>query len=159
MNKLFSFSFRTSFLSALLLVFILNLPGRAEQPSAVLQERFKASVNTMVQQVQTAQDPVAKREILGNFLTRMDQRLGMVRGLIPEQDRAGLDVIRTKVESQYAELNGLNGKEKVTDADLNPFARYIQQDMEQSDAYWTGGGLYISAGLLIFILVILLILR
>ncbi len=144
---------------AFLLILLSTNPARAEGQSAALQERFQASVNTMVQNVRAAQDPVAKREIIGNFLNRVDRGMGMAENALPEKDGMALDLLRAKVQSQYAELNGLNGQPKVADEDLNHFAGYIQQDMEQAQAYWGGGGVYLSVGAIIIILILILLLR
>jgi len=166
MNKTLSIS-ATSFtvrltqilIPALLLVFICAGPSRADARSTALQQQFMTSLNTMVQYVQAAPSPSAKREIIGNFLNRMDHGMGMARAVLSEKDRRALDVMQAKVEAQYAELNGLQGSPKVADAELNHYAQYLQQNMEQAQAaYWGGGGVYLSVGALIIILILILIL-
>ncbi len=159
MKKLFSLSNQILVIPVFILVFALVSTARSEPTSVILQERFKASVNHMVEQVQESSNPDTKREIIGKFLTRTDQRLGMAAGMIPAGEQPAVNAVRAKIELQYDELNGLNGREKVADADLNAFAQYIQQDAEQADAYWTGNGLYIGVGTLILILILILILR
>jgi hypothetical protein len=158
MNKSLSLSIKT-LVPAFLLVLASAGVSRAEGQSPALQERFQASVNTMVQSVQAAPDPAAKRAIIGSFLNRVDRGMEMAQGALPAKDGIALDLLRAKVQAQFAELNGLNGQPKVADNELNHFAGYIQQDMEQAQAYWGGGGIYLSVGAIIIILILILLLR
>src|ERR1700722_10372088 len=85
----------------LLLVFICVGPSRADARSTALQEQFLTSLNTMVQNVQAAPSSAAKREIIGNFLNRMDRGMGTARAVLSEKDRRTLDLIQAKVEAEY----------------------------------------------------------
>ena len=156
MKKLLSF-----FLPTFLLILATAVPGRTDAGLGSYEERFKSSVNAMVQKVEVTADPSQKREIIGQFLLRMDRSVAMVETFksLSREEESGIASLRDKIRSQYDELNGLKGHAKVADADLNSYAAYLRQDMEQADAYWTGGGIYIGVGTLILILIILLILR
>ena len=147
MNRLISISTRIS-----LLIFALVAVFVAKANSGSLDERFKATVNTAIHNVQQTEDPVAKRKMLGDFLTRMNQGLGMAKDAVSEKDRQALNVLQLKIQADYAELNG-NGMMKVPDGELNHFASYVQQDVEQAS------GVYISVvGLIIILLLLIIIL-
>jgi len=160
----------TAALLPTLLLLLAVVPARAADPAVSTESRFQASINDMVQNVQAAQDPAAKREIIGNFLNRIDRGMGIARFAVSKNDRPALDAMRANIQSQYAELNGLKGSPKVADADLNHFAVYIQQDMEQAgiNGYWgRGGGYYggrggffiYGGGFIILILILILLLE
>ena len=146
MSRFFSIS-----ASMLMMVFVVVVTQRAAAGSGVLEERFKVSLNTAIQNVRETEDPIAKRKMLGDFLIRMDQGLGVAKAAVSEKDGRALDVLQLKLRTDYAELSG-HGTVKVPDADLNRFANYVQQDVEQA-----AGGIYISVGGLIIILLLLII--
>jgi len=123
----------------------------AKVNSSSLDERFKVSLNTAIVNIKETEDPVAKREMLGDFLMHANQAMGMAKDAVSQKDSQALNVLQLKIQADYAELNG-NGVAKVPDAELNHFAGYVQQDMEQA-----AGGIYISVGGLILILVLLII--
>jgi hypothetical protein len=129
-----------------------------------MMERFQVSVNTMVQNVHATQDPAVKREIIGNFLNRMDEAMGTTRAFLSQKDKPSFDAMRADVQAQYAELSGLKGTPKVADADLNHFADYVQQNMEQAArVYVEGGGrggyyFWYGGGAVILILILFILL-
>jgi hypothetical protein len=135
----------------LVMVFAVVATQRAVASSGVLEERFKVSLNTVIHDVKETEDPVAKRKMLGDFLIRMDRGIGMAKGAVSEKDGQALSVLQLKLKTDYAELSG-HGTVKVPDADLNLFANYVQQDVEQA-----AGGIYISVGGLIIILLLLIL--
>jgi len=144
-----------------LLVFALSGPIHAGALTSNLMERFQVSVNTMVQNVHATQDPAVKREIIGNYLNRMDAAMGKTRGLLSAKDKPAFDAMRAGVQAQYAELSGTGGNPKVADANLNHFADYIQQNQEQAARVFVygGGGYYFwYGGGAIILLIILFIL-
>ncbi len=151
------------FISALALLSVLaSAPVRADAASAVsgssvLEERFHATLNEVVREVQSAQTPAEKRDILRHFLTRMESGLEKSEGMafLNEQDRQTLLSLQNRFNGYESELNGEKGMERVADAKLDAFAGFIQQDMEQAPM---GGGVYISGGALIIILLLILIL-
>jgi hypothetical protein len=54
--------------------------------------------------------------------------------LLSDQDRAQVAGLRGRFQDTYDELNGLNGFDPVSDAELDDFADYILQDLEQARA-------------------------
>jgi hypothetical protein len=131
---------------------------KADAGSAVLEARFHAALNEVVQEVHGAKTTSEKRDILQKFLTRFERGLEKAQaiGSLKDEDRQALRNIQKKFYAYDSELNGAQaqGIERVADANLDAFAGYIQQDMEQAPV---GGGIYISAGTLIIILLILII--
>ena len=140
-----------------LALFAAAAPIKAGVGSDLLEERYQAALNGMVQQVRQEQDPAAKREVLQHFIDQMSRGLEKAEGVesIPEPDRKTLHTVLGKFYAYQAELDGQAGYTPVPDADLDQFAGYIQQGMEQAPM---GGGIYISGGALIVILILLIIL-
>lgn len=146
MNRFISISMRMSFIAFALIAILMTKAN-----SSSLDERFKVSLNAAIHKVTEMQDPVAKRKMLGDFLIRMNQGIGMAKDAVPEKDGQALDALQLKIQADYAELNGF-GTAKVPDPELNRFAAYVQQDVEQA-----AGGVYISVGGLIIILILLIL--
>lgn len=134
------------------------LPARAHAgPAATLEERYHRALSEVSQEVKAAEDPAEKRRILQRFLDHMQDGLGEAGKLpgLSDPDRNSLHTVLGKYYAYEAELKGDGGYRAVPDADLDAFAGYIRQDMEQAPV---GGGVYISAGALLVILLILLLL-
>jgi hypothetical protein len=72
---------------------------------------------------------------------------------VPEEDHKAIDILEAKIAERQNELNGLNGYEKVPDSQLNQFASFTLQDIEQADAVLT---ISLTTLLLIIILAILI---
>ena len=56
---------------------------------------------------------------------------------LSDNDVESMDSFKKQVELKYNELNGFNGFQKVNDNNLNNFADYSVQDLEQSAEYVT----------------------
>ena len=134
-----------------------SLTAIASPGAAMLEEHYKAALNRMTQEVRQAPDPEAKREILNRFIDKMEAGLQKAEGFesLEEQDKASLRAVAGKFYAYDAELNGTGGIAPVANADLDAFAGYIQQGMEQAPI---GDGVYISGGALLVIIVLLIIL-
>ena len=132
-------------------------PLQARDGATLLEERFKTAINDMVREAEAAPDPASRRELLHGFVVRMDDGLGkaLEGGALSEADRASLGALQARFQAYRAELEGRDGFVRVEDADLGRFASYVQQDLEQAPV---GGGIYISAGALIVILLLLIVL-
>jgi len=133
-----------------------SAPLSASSGSVLVEERYKAALNRIVQEVRATPDPVGKREILGKYLDKMQSGLRQAGGMesITGPDRRTLVSMGEKVAAYQAELLGQSGYAAVADADLDAFAGYMQQAMEQAPI---GGGVYLSGGAIIIILLILLL--
>jgi len=101
-------------------------------------------------------DPVQKRDLLDQSLQTMSKALDRVEGsgLVAQTDRAGLHRFKTTLQAKHEELLGLNGYERVADAQLNAFSDYVVQDMEQAERYIT---ISLVSALLIIIILILVV--
>jgi hypothetical protein len=137
----------------------LSAPRLAHAGAAgeALEERYHAALSQVTQEVKQAQDPAEKRRILSGFFKHMEEGLRKAETLssLPEDDKQSLHTVLGKYYAYQAELDGAAGYERVADRDLDEFASYVRQDMEQAPI---GGGVYISAGALLVILLILLLL-
>lgn len=133
-----------------------SIPLLASPGSVLVEERYKAALNRIVQEVRATPDPDAKREILGSYLGKMQSGLRQAGDMesITGPDRRTLVSMGEKVSAYQAELEGHSGYAAVADADLDAFAGYMQQAMEQAPI---GGGVYLSGGAIIIILLILLL--
>jgi hypothetical protein len=85
----------------------------------------------------------------------MSSALEMVQrsASISNDDRAGIDRIATSIKEKQDELAGSNGFTRIADAQLNLFADFVVQDMEQADQMVS---ISVVTLLLILIIVILL---
>ena len=129
----------------------------------VLVQTGTAGVNDGIQKyfndtackVKATSDPVEKREILDKSLQTMSKVLDRVQssGLISQQDRAGIDLLKKTVQEKQDELTGSNGYERVADSQLNAFSNYVVQDMEQA-----AQSVSISLVALLLIVIILILL-
>jgi len=120
------------------------------------QENLQKYYNDTADKVKATTNPVEKREILSNSLQTMSQALDRVEGtgLISKDDRAGIDLLKASLQEKQDELMGRNGYERVPDMQLNAFANYVVQDMEQADKTIT---ISLVAALLIVIIIILIL--
>lgn len=136
----------------------LSAPRPAHAGSGeALEERYHAALSEVTQEVKQASDPAEKRRILSGFFQHMEEGLQKAETLtsLPEDDKQALHTVLGKYFAYQAELEGTGGYTAVADGDLDQFAGYVRQDMEQAPI---GGGVYISAGALIVILLILILL-
>lgn len=134
-----------------ILMFVLVQAGNA-QGTDDIQKYF----NDVAIKVKATESPVQKREILTQSLQTMSTALDRIErsGLISKDDRAGIDRFKATLQEKQDELAGLNGFARVPDGQLNAFADYVVQDMQQAAQTIT---ISLVAGLLILIILILLI--
>jgi hypothetical protein len=134
-----------------------SAPAKAAPGAALVEEQYKAALSRLTQEVRQAQSPTEKREILQHFINGMQDGLRKAENLesILESDRETLRSVAGRFHAYQAELDGMNGYDRVADADLDAFAGYVQQGMEQAPV---GGGIYLSGTALIVILLLLIFL-
>ena len=120
------------------------------------QDKLQNYFSDVASKVKAEDDPAQKREILDHSLDKMSKALDEVRSspLVSKDDKVGIDQLKAVVKDRQEELAGTNGYDGVPDAQLNAFADFVVQDMEQA-----GQSITISfvALLLIIIIVILLV--
>jgi len=132
------------------MMFVMAFAGIAQG-----QDNIQKYFSDAACKVKATTDPSQKREILNKSFERMSKALDIVQGLplISKDDQAGIERFKVSLKEKQDELAGLNGYERVPDAQLNAFADYVVQDMEQADPKVT---ISLVAALLIIIIVILL---
>ena len=136
---------------SVLLMFVLAIPINADGKDELKQYFSKAA-----DKVKATENVSEKREILNESFNNMSKALDKVlsSGLISESDRVGIEQYKATLQEKQNELEGSNGYERVQDRQLNSFANYVVQDMEQADSTVT---ISVIALLLIIIIVILLV--
>jgi hypothetical protein len=134
-----------------ILVFVMIIAVNAQG-----QDKLQNYFSDAACKVKATTDPTQKREILNKSFENMVTALNRVQGspLISKDDKVGIDHYKVVLKEKQDELAGLNGYERVPDAQLNAFANYAVQDMEQAAQSVT---ISLVALLLIIIIVILLV--
>lgn len=123
---------------------------------AVGQDNLQSYFNDTACKVKATADPSQKRAILGERLENMSKALNKVESspLVSEGDRAGIDRFKAILQERQNELAGTDGFDRVPDEQLNAFADFVVQDMEQADRTIT---ISLVTLLLIIIIVILVV--
>ena len=136
---------------SVLLMFAMAIPVNADG-----KDELKQFYSKMADKVKAAENADEKREILNESFNNMSNVLDKVlsSGLISESDRVGIEQYKAALLEKQYELEGSNGYERVQDKQLNSFANYVVQDMEQADSTIT---ISVVALLLIIIIVILIL--
>ena len=120
------------------------------------ENRIKEYFNDLLLKVEETKDPAEKRALLNEslerFLTAMDriQRLPFLN----QEQREALARFDAEVQEKHDELNGAAGFARVANADLDDFAGYMVQDLEQAVRSY----IVLSTAAIIIIIVLLIIL-
>jgi hypothetical protein len=140
--------------SVLALTFIGFVSPIQAQKSGDAETMFKKHINKMVENVEKAESPEVKREILNDSFDDLIGAIEKVESMkaIPETDKNGLKVFKADIQDKKSELNGVNGFQPVQNNNLNNFANFVQQDLEQADTVTIG----VTTLLLIIIILLLL---
>lgn len=136
---------------SIFMMFVLAIPVNADGKDELKQYFSKAA-----DEVKSTENADEKREILNESFNNMSKILDKVLSseLISENDRAGIKQYKAILQEKQNELKGSNGYDRVPDTQLNNFANYVVQDMEQADSTVT---ISVIALILIIILVVLLL--
>ena len=140
---------RTGF-GCIVMMLVLAIPAQAGGKGQ-LQKYFSDAAN----KVKATENVVEKRAILNETFESMSGVLDRVQAMpsISQADHDGIDRLRATVQEKQDELAGVNGFERVADGQLNAFAQYVVQDMEQAEPVLT---ISLVSLLLIIILIVLL---
>jgi len=124
------------------------------QNSGNAETMFKKHINKMVESVEKADAPDEKRVVLNNSFDDLIGAIEKVESMkaVPETDKEGLKVFKADIQDKKNELNGINGFSPVANNNLNNFAHFVQQDLEQADTVTIG-----VTTLLLIILILILI--
>lgn len=136
---------------SILMSLVLFFPANANEKNDI-QKYF----NDAAQNVRITEDASEKRSIINTSLQNMTEALDMVQqySSLSKNDVAGIERLKTSLREKQDELIGTNGFERVADSQLNAFAGYIVQDMEQADQMIS---ISLVTLLLILILVVLIV--
>jgi hypothetical protein len=120
------------------------------------QDAIHEHLAETVTEAKAADSPAEKRAILNKGLQSLSKALADVHSspMISDEDRAGIERLAGTIYDKIDELNGLNGFEPVADADLDDFADYMMQDIEQAQRITLS-----LVALLLIILIVILITR
>jgi hypothetical protein len=122
---------------------------------ALGQDKVHSYLNETALKVKATESPVAKRAILTKDLSNMTEVLARAEksSLTSAEDDASLAQLRSTLQEKSDELAGSNGFDRVSDEQLDGFATYVVQDMEQAERVVT---MSLVTALLIVIIVILI---
>lgn len=137
--------------TSVLIMFVLVIPANASGKGE-LQKHF----NKVANKVKATENAAEKRAILENSFKDMSEALDKVQSsfLVSKEDKDGIEDLKASLKENQDELAGINGYERVPDAQLNNFSNYVVQNMEQADSTIT---ISVVALVLIILLVVLLL--
>lgn len=140
--------------SILTLAFIGLISPLQAQKSGNAETIFKKHINKMVESVEKSKTADAKREVLNESFDDLIDAIEKVETMktVPQKDKDGLVTFKADIQEKKDELNGLNGFNAVPSNNLNNFAHFVQQDLEQADTVTIG----VTTLLLIILILILL---
>lgn len=144
----------------LLMTLLTGAAAEAGPVSSVMESRVKSSLNKMVQGVHEAETPAEKRVVLDRFLGKLARGSALLEKapFLSAENLTAINALQEKFAGYGAELHGAPGQDTpdagVADADLDGFASFMQNDLEQA----ANGGVYLSTGAIIIVLLIILIL-
>ncbi|MEX0608926.1 MAG: hypothetical protein WD016_04815 [Balneolaceae bacterium] len=118
-------------------------------------DKLKKYINDVVQKVEEAENAEEKRALLNTSFDKLITTFEKVEKMkgFSEEEIAQIGVLKSVITDRKDELNGDNGFAKVENNQLNNYANFVQQNMEQAQNYIT-----ISAGLAVVIVLLLLLL-
>jgi hypothetical protein len=141
---------------AVLVLAAIAAPLFADSRQDKWENRIKEYFNDLLLKVEETKDPAEKRALLNEslerFLTAMDrvQRLPFLN----QEQREALARFDAEVQEKHDELNGAAGFARVANADLDDFAGYMVQDLEQAARSYV----VLSTAAVIIIILLLIIL-
>jgi hypothetical protein len=122
--------------------------GAWAQTQGALQKHFSSAAA----QVKTAGTAAEKRAILDRSMRTMSNALEVAEhsASLSPNDRAGIGMLKMRLQDKQDELIGANGFTAVPDVQLNSFSTYVAQDMEQATEM-------VSISLVALLLIILIV--
>ncbi|MDL1874509.1 hypothetical protein FBQ85_04960 [Cytophagia bacterium CHB2] len=119
---------------AALCCLLIALPVLAQDGATKAENKLKEHFNGVALQVKKEHNPVEKREILNRSFEKVFKAADTIERM-PAFSSSDLQVVaelRNRTQEKFNELNGLNNYQQVSDAQLDQFADYVVQDMEQA---------------------------
>ncbi len=139
------------------IIFILLLFVSTAAAGTNPKDELKKYFNDAAQKVKQTNDPAEKRLILNKTYGRVLTALDILNNypFLSKEEKKGIQIYRTTALDKYNELNGLNGYTRVDDNNLDRFANYSVQSIEQANTLVIS----ISVTTLLIILLIILLLK
>ena len=140
---------------AVLVLTAVAAPLFAEDSVTRWENRLKEYFNNLVLEVEQTKDPAEKRALLNESLERFLKAMDRIQRLpfLRQERREALARFDAEVQEKLDELNGAAGFARVADAELDAFARYMVQDLEQAQRTYV-----VLSGTAILIIILILIL-
>lgn len=113
---------------------LIALPALAQNGATKAENKLKDYFSGVALQVKKQNDPAQKREILNRSFEKVFKAADTIERM-PAFSASDLQVVtelRSQAREKFDELNGLTGYQRINDAQLDHFADYIVQDMEQA---------------------------
>jgi len=134
---------------------LIALPALAQDGATKAENKPKDYFSDAALRVKKEHDPAQKREILNRSFDKVFKAVDRIEKMpaFSSVDLQAVREIRSRAKDRSDELNGLNNYQPVSDAQLNQFADYVVQDMEQAKSVTI---VTTTTVLLIIILVLLL---
>jgi hypothetical protein len=138
------------FVAALFILLMVNNSYASNNPRQELKKYF----NDAAVKVKQTENPALKRIILNKAFGRVITACDILSNypFLTHEEKKEVTIFRGAVKAKYDELNGLNGYTRIADNNLNKFADYSVQSMEQANT------VVISISLTTLLLVVILIL-
>ncbi|MFP8487537.1 hypothetical protein ACKGJO_00415 [Gracilimonas sp. Q87] len=116
---------------------------------------LKKHINSVVEEVEEVKSPDKKREILDESLGNIIKAIERVseKKSVSVSEKENLAEFKDQLIERRDELNGENGYGTIPNSQLNNFANFIQQDIEQADRLVT---LSLTTVLLIVLILLLI---
>ena len=113
---------------------LLALPALAQNSATKAENKVKDYFSGVAQQVKKEQDPAQKRAILNRGFEKVFKAADKIEKMhsFSSSDLQVISELRSRTQDKFEELNGLKGYEPVSDGQLDNFASYVVQDMEQA---------------------------
>lgn len=148
MNMMIKQTTITALFASLILCFTVSASAQVDDPI----KAFKGYINGMVQEVEHAETPEKKRTIMNDTFDELLSTFDKVKDMraLSPKDQKALNLLTESITAKKNELNGLAGYKKVSNNQLNEFANFVQQDMEQAET--------ITISIVVALLIVLILL-
>lgn len=113
---------------------LIALPALAQNSATQAENKLKGYFSSVALQVKKERHPAEKREILNRSFARVFKAVDEIESMrtFSSSDLQAIAELRRRTQEKFDELNGLNNYQPVSDAQLNHFADYVVQDLEQA---------------------------
>lgn len=120
-----------------------------------ISETFKKHFNQTILQMDEAESADEKRVILNHSFDKMIKAIDRIEsvGSFSDDESSLLAAYKNNITLKSDQLNGLNGFNGISDNNLDDFADYSQQDIEQASRTVTIG---LTTVLLVILILLLL---